>query len=58
MKSASDWLGSAGRLARRVRRPAEHSLQACAAVPLGETPSGATETVALPNQSRLPFTPV
>ena len=58
MNSDSDLLGSARRLARRVWRPAEHSVLAGAAVPLGETPSGATETVALPNQSRLPFAPV
>ena len=54
MKSDSDLLGSAGRLARRVWRPGEHSLQACAAVPFGETPNGATETVALPEEKQIP----
>ena len=54
MKSDCDLLGSAVRLARRVWRPAEHSLQACAAVPFGETPDGATETVALPQEKQIP----
>ena len=50
MKSDSDLLGSAGHLARGVWRHAEHLLEVGLPVPLGETPSSATGTVALPSQ--------
>ena len=46
---AASFPGEGDRPGCRVRRPAEQSFAHRAAVPLGETPSGATETVAIPN---------
>ena len=45
--------GERDRLGRGVRRPAEHGLNRADVVSLGETPSGATETVALPSTDNI-----